>query len=129
MAGIINEPIDATVAGPDPEIAEKNMQATTVTMANPPTTNPINASAKLSSLLEIPPLPISNPAKINKGIAISGKESNAVNAFCTYVVNGMLSLKKTTTNSVDKPIEMPIGTLRNINKINDPKSAKVVIAD
>ena len=37
MAGIMKEPIAETVAGPDPDMAAKNMQAMTVTMARPPT--------------------------------------------------------------------------------------------
>ncbi len=36
IAGIITEPIAATVAGPDPEIAAKKAQAAIVTVANPP---------------------------------------------------------------------------------------------
>ena len=38
MAGIISVPIAATVAGPDPDIAAKNMQARIVTHAKPPVT-------------------------------------------------------------------------------------------
>jgi hypothetical protein len=37
MEGIMKEPIAETVAGPDPEIAAKNMHARTVTIARPPT--------------------------------------------------------------------------------------------
>ncbi len=36
IAGIMIEPIAATVGGPEPEIAAKNMHASTVTMARPP---------------------------------------------------------------------------------------------
>src|SRR5690625_593644 len=55
IEGIINEPIAATVAGPEPEIAAKNMLANTVTIANPPVIKPINTVAKFNNLLEIPP--------------------------------------------------------------------------
>ena len=34
--GIIKEPIAETVAGPEPEIAAKNIHASTVTIARPP---------------------------------------------------------------------------------------------
>jgi hypothetical protein len=126
MEGIINEPIAATVAGPDPEMAEKNIQATIVTIASPPNTKPINASAKFKRRFDIPPSPINNPAKIKKGIAINGKESKDVNAFCTYVKNGILSLKKTITNNVDKPIDIPIGTLKKI-KVNKTANNKIIV--
>ena len=36
IEGIIKEPIAETVAGPEPEIAAKNIQASTVTIARPP---------------------------------------------------------------------------------------------
>ena len=55
MAGIINDPIAETVAGPEPDIAAKNMQAVTVTIASPPSTAPTIASARATSLLDIPP--------------------------------------------------------------------------
>src|SRR5699024_6203205 len=63
MEGIINDPIAATVAGPEPDIAAKNMLANTVTIARPPEINPINTVAKFNNLLEIPPCPIRTPAR------------------------------------------------------------------
>src|SRR5699024_5587707 len=70
IEGIIKEPIAATVAGPEPEIAAKNILANTVTIAKPPAIKPINTVAKFKSLFEIPPWLIKTPAKIKKGIAI-----------------------------------------------------------
>ncbi|MPN36647.1 hypothetical protein SDC9_184157 [bioreactor metagenome] len=55
MAGIMNDPIAETVAGPEPDIAAKNMQAVTVTIASPPMTAPTIASASETSLFDIPP--------------------------------------------------------------------------
>src|SRR5690625_315164 len=55
IEGIINDPIAATVAGPDPEIAAKNILASTVTIANPPVIKPTKTDAKGSNLLDIPP--------------------------------------------------------------------------
>src|SRR5690606_25258333 len=81
IAGIIKPPIAATVAGPDPEIAAKNIQATIVTMLNPPVIQPTNAEANASSLFDTPPLPIRIPASIKNGIASKGNESREVNAF------------------------------------------------
>ena len=81
MAGIMNEPMADTVAGPEPEMAAKNMQASTVTMARPPTMKPTRLSARLTSLLEMPPLHIRAPARMKKGIARSGNESSPVKDF------------------------------------------------
>ena len=55
MAGIIKDPIADTVAGPEPEIAAKNIHAVTVTIASPPITAPTIAFARVTSLFEIPP--------------------------------------------------------------------------
>ena len=80
-------PTAATVAGPEPEIAAKNIHTTTVTIARPPWILPKNTLARFSSLLEIPPPPISSPAKMKKGIAIVGKESQPVTMFCAIKPN------------------------------------------
>ncbi len=37
IEGIIKDPMAETVAGPEPEMAAKNIQARTVTIARPPT--------------------------------------------------------------------------------------------
>ena len=68
----------ATVAGPEPEMAAKNMHATTVTSARPPYLRPRKASAMLSRRREIPPVAISSPASTKKGTAIREKESAPV---------------------------------------------------
>ena len=45
-----------TVAGPDPEIAAKNMHANTVPIASPPVKKkPMRLSAKFTKRLDIPP--------------------------------------------------------------------------
>src|SRR5699024_8081966 len=81
IAGIIKEPIAATVAGPDPDIAAKNILASTVTIASPPVIKPISTLARFNSLFEIPPVLINTPARRKKGIAINGKLTRDVNAF------------------------------------------------
>ena len=55
MAGTMRDPMAATVAGADPEMAPKNAQQMAVTIANPPVTCPMTASARSTSLLVIPP--------------------------------------------------------------------------
>ena len=73
MAGIITEPIAATSATAEPEISAKNKDTPTLTMARPPRRKPINAETNAISRLEIPPVFIKAPARMNKGIAINGK--------------------------------------------------------
>jgi len=82
IAGIIIEPIAATVAGPDPEIAAKNAQAITVTVASPPVNEPIKTFATLTILFDNPPVSIKLPASIKNGTAINGNESTAINDPC-----------------------------------------------
>ena len=62
------EPIAATVAVPEPEIAAKNKAVTTATYPRPPCTGPIILSARRINRLEIPPLSIIAPARTNKGM-------------------------------------------------------------
>jgi len=68
-------PIAATVAGPEPEMAAKNMQVTTAMMARPPVKRPKNTLPTLSRRLDRPPWPIRSPARMKKGTAIRGNES------------------------------------------------------
>ena len=77
MAGIITPPTAAVVAGPLPEMAEKNMEDKMVTMPRPLRTWPIMASATSISRLDMPPISMMEPAKKNNGTAIKGNESTA----------------------------------------------------
>ena len=72
------EPTAATVAGPEPETAAKNMHTSTVTMAIPPVMRPKNTLQTLRMRRDTPPAPIRSPAKINIGTAKMGKESQAL---------------------------------------------------
>ena len=113
IEGIMNEPIAETVAGPEPEIAAKNIQARTVTIASPPVMNPTKASARLTSLREIPPPHISAPARIKNGIASNGKESRPVTDFCASISNGISDVKY-IARAVESPRVIPIGMLSAI---------------
>ena len=73
IAGIRTDPVAATSATADPEISAKNSETPTLTIANPPRTKPISAETKAISRVEMPPVFISAPARMNSGIAISGK--------------------------------------------------------
>ena len=112
MAGTMIVPIAATVAGPEPEIAPKNAQHIEVTIANPPVKWPMQASAKSTSRFVIPPLDINAPPAIKNGIAISGKESQAVNIFWHRKEIGCVPYRRKYM-MIDIPIETPIGTVKN----------------
>ena len=71
IAGIINTPRAATVAGPLPEIAAKIIAAKTATIARPPRMRPTNSRQKLISRREIPPIFIMLPASMKNGTASS----------------------------------------------------------
>src|SRR5699024_316803 len=122
----MNEPIAAIVAGPDPDIAAKNILAKTVTIARPPVINPINTLAKFNNRLDIPPVLINTPAKIKNGIAISGKLSKDVKAFCTITLGDEL-VAKTIVIKEESPNDTAIGTPMNIKRKNNPKSKIIVI--
>jgi hypothetical protein len=117
ISGIIKDPIAETVAGPEPEIAAKNIQLTVVTIANPPVIEPIKASDNLSNLFDMPALPINDPASIKNGIAISGKESKDAKAFCAINSIGVLEVSSIVI-IVAIPKAIPIGILI-VSKINN----------
>jgi hypothetical protein len=70
IEGIMIDPMAATVAGAEPEMAPKNAQARKETTARPPGSQPTRERARLTSRLETPPVSIRLPARIKKGTAI-----------------------------------------------------------
>lgn len=79
MVGTMIAPTAAVVAGPEPEMAPKNMQVMTVTMARPPVRWPTRESKNSTSRLDRPPPSIRAPDRMKKGMAIRGKESQEAN--------------------------------------------------
>ena len=71
MAGMSSAPTAATVPGPEPEMAAKNVQARMVTMASPPETLPTAAFIISTRSCVIPLRPMMAPASTKHGIAIS----------------------------------------------------------
>jgi hypothetical protein len=82
MAGSRMDPTAAVSAVEEPEIPAKTIEANTVTMARLPRMNPKQAVEKSTIRRDIPPLSMSAPASINRGIAMIGQESRAVNIRC-----------------------------------------------
>ena len=72
MPAITTDPTATTVAGDDPETAEKNMQASTEAIASPPGKWPTRALAKAIMRRATPPVVMKVPARIKNGIASSG---------------------------------------------------------
>ena len=68
----------ATVAGPEPEMAAKNMQVATEAMAMPPGRAPSISSATARSRSDKPPSPMKMPAATKNGMAMMGKLSMEV---------------------------------------------------
>ena len=117
-------PMAATVAGPDPEIAAKNMQVRIATMPNPPVRLPSRESQKLISRLEMPPPSIRLPEIMNRGIASRGKESVEVNIRCTTTSSGVLlancratKLEDARTTQMGAPM---MAVMRNVDSRNMP---------
>jgi hypothetical protein len=71
-------PIAATVAGAEPEIAAKKVDANTVTWAKLAFIDPTKESTNTINRLDNPPVNIKSPAKINSGTASKGYEFIAV---------------------------------------------------
>jgi hypothetical protein len=109
IAGIRMVPIAATVATAAPEIAPKNILAIIATKASPPEKRPTIELAKSTSLLDMPPNSIREPARIKNGTAMRGKESVAVNIFCTSTMRGTDPEKKIAATD-DRPIAIAMGT-------------------
>ena len=79
MVGSIMRPMETTVAGLEPEMAPKNMEPVTVVMASPPRIGPTSSMATRRMRWDRPPVLIRLPARMNSGIAISGKLSRPEN--------------------------------------------------
>ena len=87
----------------EPEMAAKIIQARVVTMARPPVIQPKSVSQKSTMRRATPPVLIRFPASMKKGMAIRGKESTPVMAFCVMSARGML-VKHTRVTRVEMPM-------------------------
>ena len=116
----------ATVAGPEPEIAAKNIHTTTVTIARPPVYLPKKALAVFMRRLDIPPPPIISPARTKNGIDIVVKESALVTRFCTIYPD----VKSPETKMVIKeaiPKDIDTGTFRIKSTTSEPNNTRLII--
>ncbi|MPM62344.1 hypothetical protein SDC9_109210 [bioreactor metagenome] len=120
-------PTAATVAGPEPETAAKNIHTTTVTIASPPVILPRKALLTLSILRETPPAAMSSPAKMNSGMAISVKESLPAIICWTRKVFDIVP-PVTMAASDESPMAIPTGTLKMRKAKRLKKSTRATIS-
>ena len=92
-AGIMMEPMATTVAGEEPEMAAKKMQARMPAMASPPGNQPTRALTKAMSFLAIPPRVMMSPARMKKGMARSINLSRALKSCWVMICKGVLENK------------------------------------
>src|SRR5512137_2904992 len=78
-----------TVAGLDPEMAPKNMQATTVAIASPPGRGPTRTLATAMIRRDMPPALITLAARMKNGMAIKANLSRPANRRWTIVWRGI----------------------------------------
>ena len=72
-------PMDATVAGLEPEMAPKKAEETTVIMPSPPGIAPISVLKNYTTSKKIPPPTKTPPSNKKKSMAMNEKESTDVN--------------------------------------------------
>jgi len=100
----------AVVAGPEPEMAPKNIQATTVAVPRPPVVWPMSLLATLTSRLDNPPVSIREPASMKQGMATRGRDSKP-EYICWAMKDREVMLKPPMTVAImPKPRAMPTGT-------------------
>src|SRR5712692_5559985 len=106
-------PTAATVAGLDPEMAPKNSHVPTVVSARLPRTPPNIERTQRISRSEIPPWPMTSPAKMKKGTARSANLSMLPNMVWGTTVKGTFMKKARSTITVT----------RRIKKIGSPRAS------
>ena len=85
-SGYMMPPIDATVAGLEPQSAPNTMQVKWVVKAVPPGSRPISAFIQSSRRRAIPPSSMICAANMNSGIAIRPILSNPAKVVCAITV-------------------------------------------
>ena len=126
MAGIRKVPSAATPATAEPEISAKNIEVPITTIDRPPRMKPKIAEAKAISRRESDDTFMIDPARMNSGIASSGKleaPSNMTSAVFTSICGPCTS---TTAAMAVSPSATAIGTLISASA-NMPRSMRVMV--
>ena len=119
-------PTAAVVAGPEPEMAPKNRQATTVAAEMPPVIGPANDSARATRRLEMPAASIKAPARMKAGSAISGKAPTEVKAICTNLMG--FSSRKRKVARAETPSATVIGAPSISRSRKEPNRSRTMMA-
>ena len=94
IALISTWPMPAASPTAVPDMPEKIRLPTTLTCARPPVKWPTSACAKRKMRSVMPPVFISEPARMKKGIASSVKPDEAANMRCAIIVRDCASPAK-----------------------------------
>ena len=103
-------PTEDTAATAEPEIEPNSMQVKMFTYPRPPVNLPTSELAKLVRRVAMPPLPMSRPARIKKGMARSEKLSTPVAIFWAIIEKALTSRATRMVSNDEMPIEIAIGT-------------------
>ncbi len=125
MDGSMTAPIAAVVAGLEPEMAAKIIDAKMATMDRPPVILPTRSMEKSTSRLEMPPVLMMLPARTKKGIAISGNESTPLNRVWVPMMRGVL-LASMMAAIEAKPRQTAMGTPMSRAKAKEAKRMVVI---
>ena len=117
----------AAVAGPEPDMAAKNMDATMAAIPNPPGMVPVSISATSTSFFAMPPLSIRLPTSIKNGIAISENESMLVTVDCASICVILLPALKTENVATQlNPRLTAMGTVPKRHTNNTPSIVPII---
>src|SRR5437870_11210503 len=112
IAGIRMVPSAAASATAEPEISAKNIDVTIVTWASAPRTNPNTAEESAISLREMPDAFMIAPARMKRGMAISGKLVEPVYMTSGTFASAAMPLAWRMATRATTPSAMAIGTSR-----------------
>src|SRR5512136_352229 len=118
--------IATTVAGLDPEMAPKNIQATTVAMASPPGRGPTRTLATAMIRRDIPPALMTFAARMKKGMAMRANLSRPANNRCTMVWRGIGEWSQNAPN-VERDSTTKIGAAKASRPVNRRNSVVTIL--
>ena len=112
-------PMAMTVAGEEPDMAAKKIQAITEAMARPPLNLPTKSFMTFTRRSDMAPSAMMFPARIKKGTPSKTKLSSPLNNCCIRDVRGVWAIKKRYMAVVETRT-MEMGML----KVRRPKKHK-----
>jgi hypothetical protein len=113
------------VAAPDPEMAAMNIEARVATMARPPRTRPMVASAMERMRSEMPPRARMSPARMKNGTATRAYELLPSKKVCGTICRGIPLMTKMM--SAASPTARPTGTPRSKRTKKLPKRTQPML--